>query len=74
MTAAPVDAAALTAELLADDGPLLATVRDLVRQELEERMAALEERLTQNLDKAAAQAAAQIIREEIAALAQELVD
>ena len=74
VVAAPVDTAALAAELLADDGPLLATVRDLVRQELEERMAALEERLTQNLDKAAAQAAAQIIREEIAALAQDLMD
>ena len=74
VVAAPVDTAALAAELLADDGPLLATVRDLVRQELEERMAALEERLTQNLDKSAAQAAAQIIREEIAALAQDLMD
>lgn len=72
--AAPVDTAALASELLAEDSPLLTAVRDLVQQEMEARMAALEERLTQNLDKAAAQAAAQIIREEIAALAQDLVE
>ena len=73
-SAAAVDTATLAAELLAEDGPLLTTVRDMVRQELEERMAVLEERLTQNLDKAAAAAAAQIIREEIAALAQDLME
>ena len=73
--AAPVmNAAALTAELLDEDGPLFTAVRSLVQQELESRMAALEERLTQNLDKAAAQSAAKIIREEIAALAQDLLE
>lgn len=71
--AAPVvDTEALLAELLAEDSPLLATVRDMVRQETETRLAALEERLVENLDKAAAKAAAQIIREEIAALAQDM--
>ena len=67
-----VDTEAVLAELLAEDGPLLATVRDLVRQETETRLTALEERLVENLDKAAAKAAAQIIREEIAALAQDM--
>ena len=67
-----MDTGALLAELLAEDSPLLATVRDMVRQETETRLAALEERLTENLDKAAAKAAAQIIREEIAALAQDM--
>ena len=72
-TAAPlVDTESLLAELLAEDSPLLNTVRDLVRQETETRLATLEERLVENLDKAAAKAAAQIIREEIAALAQDM--
>ena len=70
--AAVVDADELLAGLLAEDGPLLGTVRDLVRQEMEERLVALEERLVENLDKAAAKAAAQVIREEIVALAQDM--
>ncbi len=73
VAAAFLDMAALTAELLAEDGPLLATVRDLVQQDMEARLAVLEERLARNLDQAAAQAAARIIREEIAVLAQDLV-
>ena len=67
-----VDADDLLAGLLAEDGPLLGTVRDLVRQEMEARLVALEERLVENLDKAAAKAAAQVIREEIVALAQDM--
>lgn len=70
--AAVVDADDLLAGLLAEDGPLLGTVRDLVRQEMEARLVALEERLVENLDKAAAKAAAQVIREEIVALAQDM--
>ncbi len=70
--AAVVDADEMLAGLMAEDGPLLSTVRDLVRQEMEMRLAALEERLVENLDKAAAKAAAQVIREEIVALAQDM--
>lgn len=73
LAAAPApDSAAIAAELMAEDGPLFAAVRELIAQEMEARIAALEERLAQNLDKTAAKAAAKVIREEIAALMQDM--
>ena len=70
--APPVDSSAIMADLLAEDGPVLTAVREMVAQELEARMTALEERLAANLDKTAAKAAAKVIREEITALMQDM--
>lgn len=79
--ATPTEAAdldSLTKQLT--DGPLLVAIQNIAKQEVErqldEKLKELEQKietqLISNLDKAAASAAAKVIREEIAALAQVL--
>jgi AAA ATPase containing von Willebrand factor type A (vWA) domain len=59
------------AEKLAQ-GPLFAAIQNMIGQELDTRFSNLEAKLAENMDKSAATAAAKVIREEIAALLQDL--
>ncbi len=59
------------AEKLAQ-GPLFAAIQNMVGQELDNRFGDLESRLAEKMDKAAAAAAAKVIREEITAMLQDL--
>ena len=59
------------AEKLAQ-GPLFAAIQNMVGQELDNRFGDLENRLAEKMDKAAAAAAAKVIREEITAMLQDL--
>lgn len=74
-TKEPAPHAAENLEELAEklaQGPLFAAIQNMVGQELDSRFGDLENRLAEKMDKAAAAAAAKVIREEISAMLQDL--